>query len=255
MKGESIGSKNYIKEKLMLRSRRQKGAAFSFKWIHTAGLRDQAAQSLYHKLWYPGFSQQGRVLIWGLFWKERIVFMEHCRYLRRAGWKTESLISWSGLCWPLLINILTDSDNEMGLCSVHSSWSLLVSEQFTLSFPPALPPTLVWGIALVWGTALQVLKCRQSFPPLGRRCSASNATSKGSWAPCNIKRILWRKGEQRVIAVMCLLSHFKWCWSESWHAPPAGRLTGVNPSMNEGTKPYKAGVSPRISALIDLSAL
>jgi len=58
-----------------------------------------------------------------------------------------------------------------------------------------------------------------------------------------------------VIAAMCLSSHFKRCCSESWRAPPATKLTGVNPAMNEGTEPYKAGVSPRISALIDLSAL
>lgn len=36
--------------------------------------------------------------------------------------------------------------------------------------------------------------------------------------------------------------------------PPSRKLTGVNPRMNEGAGPYKAGVFPRISALIDLSS-
>lgn len=157
MKGESIGSKNYIKEKLMLRSRRQKGAAFSFKWIHTAGLRDQAAQSLYHKLWYPGFSQQGRVLIWALFWKERRVFMEHCRYLRRAGKKTGRLISCSGLCWPPLIDSVSDSGNEV--CTAY-----MAPEAFWLvnSYPIISPCSAKPSFPL-WSGSLQV--CMGNSPP------------------------------------------------------------------------------------------
>lgn len=131
----------------------------------------------------------------------------------------------------------------------------------TLLFPPVPhvgeheasqghPAYLVWGMSAVQGTVLLILKCRQCFPLWKEVRSASSASSKGS-----LQNTVHRKGKQELIAVTCLLPHFKWHWSESQRAPPSRKLTGVNPTMNESTEPHKAGVFPCISALIDLSAL